>query len=161
MNREDAENTEVAEGRAELVGPDASFVSERPASQLDPRLNALSSAVIGAAIEVHSVLGPGFMEGVYEEALCLELDLRHVTYRRQAPVVVQYRGRVVGKGKLDLIVGEQLVVELKAVDELAPIHTAQLLSYLRATNCLLGLLLNFNAWPLKNGIRRVINGRPG
>ena len=97
-------------------------------------INVLTNAVIGAAIEVHRMLGPGFLDSVYEEALCHELTLRRIPFERQASISVTYKGRTVGEGRMDLRVGGQLVVELKSVDTLAPVHTAQLLSYMRAGN---------------------------
>ena len=120
------------------------------------RLDALAREVIGAAIEVHRILGPGFLESVYEEALCIELQLRGIPFMRQVPIAVGYKGRSVGGSRLDLLVGEALVVELKTVDAIAPIHTAQALSYLKATGCRLGLLINFNTHVLKDGVKRVI-----
>lgn len=120
-----------------------------------PELNELTHAVIGAAIEVHRSLGPGFLESVYEESLCVELYERGIPFRRQHEIAVRYRGREVGTGRVDLVVKEKIVVELKAVDTLAPIHTAQLLSYLRITGYPLGLLINFNVAILKDGVRRI------
>jgi GxxExxY protein len=123
----------------------------------DAELDALASKVIGAAIEVHRVLGPGFLESVYEAALCAELEARAIAFVRQAVVEVQYKGRTIGESRLDLLVERRLVVELKAVDSLAPIHVAQVLSYLRATECHLALLINFNVPLLRDGgIRRLI-----
>jgi GxxExxY protein len=119
-------------------------------------LDDLARAVIGAAIEVHRHLGPGYLEEVYEEALCIELEQRRITYSRQHPVAVAYKGHQVGESRLDLLVGGVLVVELKAVDALAPIHTAQVMSYLKATGCRLGLLINFNVPMLKSGIKRIV-----
>ncbi len=118
-------------------------------------LNELSRKVIGAAIEVHRSLGPGFLESVYEEALRMELHERGLQFRRQYEVAVRYKGREVGTGRVDVIVNETIIVELKAVDALAPIHTAQLLSYLRVTGYSLGLLINFNVATLKDGVRRI------
>jgi GxxExxY protein len=119
------------------------------------KLHELSGKVIGAAIEVHRSLGPGFLESVYEEALCMELHERGLPFRRQDAVAVRYKGREVGTGRVDLIVNETIIVELKAVDALAPIHIAQLLSYLRVTGYPLGLLINFNVATLKDGVRRI------
>ncbi len=119
-------------------------------------MNQLTGAVIGAAIEVHRVLGAGFLESVYEEALCVELQLRGVPFRRQPVVAVNYKGQLVGEGRLDLLVANTLIVELKAVENLAPIHEAQVLSYLKMTGHPLALLINFNVSLLKNGIRRII-----
>lgn len=119
-------------------------------------LDQLAHAVIGAAIEVHRALGPGFLESVYEEALSFELEQRAVPFTRQHVISVSYKGRPVGEGRLDMLVAGRLVVELKAVDELAPIHMAQVISYLKATGHKLGLLINFNVPILKQGIRRVV-----
>ncbi|GAB4283032.1 MAG: GxxExxY protein [Deferrisomatales bacterium] len=119
-------------------------------------INHLTDAVIGAAIEVHCHLGPGYLESAYEEAMGIELTLRGVQYKRQVPVSVEYKGSAVGEGRLDLLVGESLVVELKAVDALAPIHRAQVLSYLKTTALPVGLLLNFNVASMRAGIRRVV-----
>jgi len=122
----------------------------------DTETDALAHGVIGAAIEVHRVLGPGFLESVYEEAMCIELTARGIPFARQVPIVLRYKGRVVGEYRLDLLVGDRLIVELKAVDVLAPIHGVQLRSYLRVAKRTLGLLLNFNVPLLPQGIRRLI-----
>ena len=112
--------------------------------------------MIGAAIEVHRVLGPGFLESVYEEALAIELTLRGIPFARQVVASVGYKGRSVGEQRIDLLVADTLVVELKAVESLVPIHLAQVLSYLKATNLRLGLLITFNVGVLQRGIRRVV-----
>ncbi len=119
-------------------------------------MSQLTGVVIGAAIEVHRVLGPGFLESVYEEALCVELQLRGIPFRRQPVVAVNYKGRLVGEGRLDLLVSNTLIVELKAVENLTPIHEAQVLSYLKMTSHTLALLINFKVRVLKDGIRRII-----
>lgn len=124
--------------------------------ELGEEMNQLTGAVIGAAIEVHRVLGPGFLESVYEEALCVELQLRRIPFRQQSVVAVNYKGQLVGEGRLDLLVSNTLIVELKAVENLAPIHSAQLLSYLKMTAHPLGLLINFNVPILREGIKRII-----
>ena len=123
---------------------------------VDPRTESLATAVIGCAIEVHRVLGPGFPEAVYEESMAIELAKQGLPFERQRSFEVRYCGRVVGAGRLDLLVGGSLVVELKAVEAISPIHKAQVLSYLRATGLRLGLILNFNCAVLKSGIARVI-----
>lgn len=123
---------------------------------LGVELNDLSEVVIGAGVEVHRHLGPGYLESVYEEALALELELRGVPFRRQVPVSVSYKGRAVGEGRLDLLVDGKLVVELKAIDGLAPIHHAQVISYLKTTGLRLGLLMNFNVPVLIHGLKRVV-----
>ena len=122
----------------------------------DQELDRSASAVLAAAIEVHRLLGPGFLESVYERALCVELELRNLPYCRQVPIAVRYQGHQVGESCLDLLIADRLVVELKAVEELAPIHWVQVRSYLKATGCRLGLLINFNVPVLLRGVRRVI-----
>lgn len=122
----------------------------------DANLNELSYQVFGAAIEVHKELGPGYLESVYEDALCIELDLLKIPYKRQYPVAVSYKGHQVGESRLDLFVDQRLIVELKAVEALADVHRAQVISYLKATNCLLGLLINFNVSILKSGFQRIV-----
>jgi GxxExxY protein len=102
---------------------------------VDSKTNQLSNMVIGAAIEVHKALGPGFLESVYEAALAHELRLRYVRFSHQHAIGVHYKGQIVGESRLDFLIDTCLVVELKAVDSLAPIHTAQVLSYLKATQC--------------------------
>ena len=116
----------------------------------------VAHAVIGAAIEVHRVLGPGYPEGFYEEALAVELALRGLRYARQVPVCVRYKGHVVGEGRMDLLVEDRIVVELKVTDGLSPLHVAQTTSYLKATDRRLGLLITFNVLLLRSGIKRVI-----
>jgi GxxExxY protein len=122
----------------------------------DRQLDRLAYQVIGAAIEVHRLLGPGFLESVYEEAMCIELALREIAFTRQHQVTIDYKGRPVGQGRLDILVAESLVVELKAVEALAPIHSAQMISYLRITKRQLGLLINFKVAILRDGIRRIV-----
>ena len=119
-------------------------------------LDRLAHQVIGAAIEVHRRLGPGFLESVYEEALCIELKLRGIPFERQVYRDIDYKGHSVGEGRMDLLVDKWLVVELKAFDGLAPIHSAQVISYLKATGYRLALLINFNVPVLKEGIKRII-----
>jgi GxxExxY protein len=122
----------------------------------DHNINTLTSQVIGAAIEVHRHLGPGFLESVYEAALCLELAERAVQFSSQHPISVEYKGQLVGESRLDLLVGGRLIVELKAVDQIHNIHVVQVISYLKATNLSYGLLINFNTKILKDGIRRIV-----
>jgi GxxExxY protein len=120
------------------------------------RLDRLARAVIGAAIEVHRALGPGFLEAVYEEALALELEGRQIAFERQVPMTVHYKGVPVGTTRADFLVGGELIVELKSVEQLAPVHFAQVIAYLRAFRCSLGLLITFNVSLLRHGVRRVI-----
>lgn len=118
--------------------------------------NALSNLIIGAAIDVHTQLGPGLLENVYEECLAYELLARSVVFERQKILPVQYKGLQLECGfRLDLLVSGLVVVEIKAVDKLIPVHEAQLITYLKLTGCKLGLLLNFNVVRLKQGIRRI------
>jgi len=121
-----------------------------------PEVDLLACNVIGAAIEVHRHLGPGFIESVYEQALAVELRLRGIPHQQQVPVVVDYKGYVVGRGRVDLLADDRLVVEVKAIAALNPVHTAQVVSYLKALGQPLGLLLNFHAIPLRNDIKRVV-----
>ena len=126
-----------------------------PSEQAD----SLAKAVIGAAIEVHRHLGPGYLESVYEEALCIELELRQIPFVRQASIAVDYKGRSVGEGRVDILVDDTVVVELKAVDALLPVHTAQIISYLKALKTDLGLLINFKVPMLKDGIKRIVRSK--
>jgi GxxExxY protein len=122
----------------------------------DAELDDLARRVIGAAIDVHRSLGPGFSEAIYEEALCIELVRRQLPFARQVPVEVYYKGHSVGQARLDLLVAERLVVELKAVPQLRPVHRAQVISYLAGMKQPLGLLINFQVALLPSGIRRVV-----
>ncbi len=121
--------------------------------------NELTHAIIGAAIEVHRALGPGLLESVYEECLAHELKRRGLRFERQKPLPVVYRDVKLECGyRLDLVVEGRVVVELKAVDELGPIHEAIVLTYLRFSGCRIGLLIDFHTTILKNGIRRFVFG---
>jgi GxxExxY protein len=116
-----------------------------------------TQAVIGAAIEVHRALGPGLLESAYQECLCYELELRGVPFRPQVELPVTYKGVHLDCGyRLDLLIAEKVVIELKAVEALAPIHEAQLLTYLRLGGWQVGLLTNFNVAFLKQGLRRIV-----
>jgi GxxExxY protein len=121
--------------------------------------DALSGQVIAAVVEVHRELGPGLLESVYETCLARELDLRGIGCRRQVPLPITYKGVELDTShRLDMLVEDVIVVELKAVDCLAPIHDAQLLTYLRLSGRWLGLLVNFNTDLVKHGLRRLLNG---
>jgi GxxExxY protein len=118
-------------------------------------LNRITEQIIGAAIEVHRVLGPGLLESAYEECLCHELRLRGVAFERQRLLPVAYKGVKFDCGyRLDLLVANAVVVEIKAIESIEPIHEAQLLTYLKLGGWKLGLLINFNVPVLKDGIRR-------
>jgi len=108
----------------------------------------LTAEIIGAAIAVHTALGPGFLESIYEEALCIELTLRKIPFERQRRIIVTYRDQPVGEHRLDLLVAGRVVIELKASRDLDPIHFAVVRSYMKATHVISGLLLNFAAIPL-------------
>jgi GxxExxY protein len=125
------------------------------------RINRTTDAVIGAAIAVHRELGPGLLESAYEACLAYELVQRGVSAERQKALPVTYRGLTLECGyRIDLLVEKEVVVELKAVDRLDPIHQAQLMSYLKLSGHKVGLLINFNVRVLKHGIRRLVNGLP-
>lgn len=118
----------------------------------------LSGQVIGAAIEVHRVLGPGLLESAYEDCLDWELKLRGISVARQVAIPVRYKELTLQDGyRVDMIVNEALIVELKCIDAFQPVHTAQILTYLRMTGMKLGLLLNFKVDVLRKGVKRVVN----
>ncbi|HEX5222301.1 MAG TPA: GxxExxY protein [Verrucomicrobiae bacterium] len=121
--------------------------------------NEVSERIIGAAIEVHKYYGPGLVEQVYEEALCHELALRGIRFERQKQVPIFYKGVKLGVPlRLDLVVEEVVIVDLKAKEDVTQFDRAKLLSYLRLSNLKLGLIINFHEIVLKNGILRVVNG---
>jgi GxxExxY protein len=129
---------------------------EEPPAELD----RLAQRVLEAASEVHQEVGPGFGELAYESALAIELGLRAIPYSRQPIARLRYKGHDIGEGRMDLLVDGRLVVELKAVESLAPVHIAQVLAYLKASRLTLGLLINFNVRRLAMGVRRVVLTRP-
>jgi len=116
----------------------------------------LTQQIISAALEVHSALGPGLLEKLYEEALAYEFELRQIGYERQKEIVLTYKNREIGTHRLDLVVEKRVIVELKAVNELHPIFDAQILSYLHAAKLPVGLILNFNIKRFKEGIKRFV-----
>ena len=123
------------------------------------RINDLTYAINGAAIEVHRMLGPGLLESAYEECLCRELTLRGIPYQRQYPLPVVYKGVRLECGyRLDLLVANCVPVEIKALEAIHPVHIAQLLTYLQLGGWHVGLLINFNVEVLKDGITRKVNG---
>ena len=123
---------------------------------VEPGLDGLTEAIIGACIEVHREFGPGLSEKHYEEALCHEFDLRGIAFRRQVPVPVVYKGKEIGDTRIDLVVEGKVIVELKACDALGPVHRSQLICYLRLMKLRVGLLVNFNVSILVDGVKRVI-----
>lgn len=117
----------------------------------------LTEEIIGAAIEVHRTLGPGLLESAYEHALCHELSLRSIAFQRQVELSISYKGVSIGPSlRMDLLVSDAVIVEIKAVEHSLPIHTSQLLTYLRLSGYRVGLLINFNVPILKNGIVRKV-----
>ena len=120
-------------------------------------VNKTTETIIGAAIEVHRHLGPGLLESTYEECLCEELSLRKIAFKRQVLLPVMYKGKKLDAGyRIDLLVNDEVVVELKAIDAILPIHEAQTLTYMRLGGKQVGLILNFNVPVLKNGIKRLV-----
>jgi len=120
-------------------------------------INKTTETIIGAAIEVHRHLGPGLLESAYEECLCEELFLRKIPIKRQIVLPVTYKGKKLDIGyRIDLLVNDEVVVELKTVEAILPIHEAQILTYMRLGGWPVGLILNFNVVILKNGIKRLV-----
>jgi GxxExxY protein len=141
MNREDTKYAKIEEGRMK---------------RLDDVIERFAYKIIGAAIEVHKEIGPGYLESVYQKALALEFKLQGIPYIQKYKTQIFYKGENVGEGELDFLVGDAVVVELKTVDRFAPIHQAQVISYLKSSNKSLGLLINFKVPILKEGIQRII-----
>ena len=121
-------------------------------------INDLTGRIIGAAIEVHKELGPGLLESAYEECLCHELCLKGIAHERQKPLPLTYKDITLDCGyRLDIVVENAIILELKACERIEPIHKAQLLTYLKLTSLNIGLLLNFNVPIMKDGITRIVN----
>jgi GxxExxY protein len=121
--------------------------------------NELTEAIIGAAMEVHRALGPGLLESTYEMCLCRELSIREIPFERQIPIPVEYKGVKLDCGyRADIVVDGTILLEIKAIESLLPIHDAQLLSYLKLGGWKIGLLINFNVELLKHGLRRRVFG---
>jgi len=117
---------------------------------------AVTEEIIGCAIEVHKQLGPGLLESVYESAMCIELTAAGLRFARQVGIPLYYKGTLISEHRPDLVVAERVIVEIKSVERFDPIHTAQMLTYLRVTGLKTGLVLNFNSALLKHGVRRVL-----
>ncbi|HEX6183478.1 MAG TPA: GxxExxY protein [Pyrinomonadaceae bacterium] len=136
------------------------FTAEAPSARRGRRglsVNRITQGIIGAAIDVHRALGPGLLESAYKECLCRELRMREIPFEREHPLQLEYKGLRLECGyRLDLLVARSVVVELKSVEALAPIHEAQLLTYLRLGGWNVGLLINFNVEMLRQGIRRKV-----
>jgi GxxExxY protein len=126
--------------------------------RLKVNINELSSKIIGAAIEVHKALGPGLLESAYEECLCHEQSLRGLSFESQKPLPILYKGKRLDCGyRLDIVVENAIILELKSCEKIEPIHKAQLLTYLKLSGLKLGLLLNFNVPVMRDGIVRIVN----
>ena len=126
------------------------------------RLNAITQVIIGAALAVHRELGPGLLESAYEACLTFELVERGVTFERQKALPLVYRGRTLDCGyRLDLVIEDSVIVEVKSIERFDSVHLAQMLSYLRLSGCKVGLLINFNGkWLVRQGVRRVVHRFP-
>jgi len=124
---------------------------------IDEGDEALAHRVIGAAIEVHRLLGPGFLESIYKKAMEFEMTSFGLVVEKEKEILVPYKDIQISGQRLDLLIGGRIIVELKAVESLAPIHEAQLISYLKATRLRLGLLINFRVPVLKDGVRRIVH----
>jgi GxxExxY protein len=119
-------------------------------------IDKLTERIIGCAIEVHRILGPGLLETTYEEALCIELGDAGLHYQRQLAIPAVYKGRTIGEYRLDLLIEDLVIVELKSVERLDPVFEAQILTYLKVTGKKVGLLINFNSRLLTHGVKRFI-----
>jgi GxxExxY protein len=153
------DNDRKHEGHKEIEGHEESagdLVGVRVPSPLSSDAERVMHETIGCAIAVHRALGPGFLESIYRTAMCIELDARHLAFERERPVRVSYRSVEIPGQRIDLIVEGLIVVELKAVAQLAGVHRAQLISYLRTTGLRGGLLVNFGAHVMKDGLKRVV-----
>ena len=131
----------------------------RHRSKLDPKIESSATIIVDAAFKVHSTLGPGLLESVYEACLAHELKRRGLNVRQQVPIPIVYEGLNIEVGlRLDLLVDENIIVELKAVETLLPVHQAQKITYLKLSRSPLGLLINFNEEVIRTGITRIVNG---
>ena len=120
--------------------------------------NKLTQAIMDSLFQVHSAMGPGLIESVYEECLCHELATRGIPYEKQKTVALNYKGHQLGNGlKLDVLVDKKVVIELKSCDAILPVHKAQLMTYLKLTGLPIGFLVNFNVPLIKNGVQRFVN----
>lgn len=122
----------------------------------DSGKDPLTERIIGCAIAVHRELGPGLLESTYEKALCIELEEKGLSFERQTTIPVVYKGRPIGDYRMDLLVEDEVIVEIKSVERLIPVYEAQLLTYLKITGKKTGLLLNFNAALMKDGMKRLV-----
>jgi GxxExxY protein len=132
------------------------IVVPQPYEPVPSETELVANRIIGAGIEVHRTLGPGFLETIYQQALCLELDARGIRFQRERAIAVHYRGHAIPGQRIDLIVENVVLVELKAIARIDSLQEAKVISYLRTTGIRLGLVLNFNCRTLKEGIRRIV-----
>ena len=140
------------------ASPESAEGAEERVVRRPQRLERITERIIGAAIEVHRHLGPGLLESAYEECLCYELSQLGLPFERQVHLPISYKGIKLDCGyKMDLVVDDSVVLELKTVDHLLPVHVAQLLTYLKLSGKTVGLLLNFNEPVLRKGIKRLVN----
>ena len=128
-----------------------------PGTEREFLFRELTGEIISCAIEVHSALGPGLLETVYENALEHEFRLRGICFERQKEIALEFKGRDVGLHRIDFLVESKIILELKSVQSIAPVHEAQLLTYLKALNKRVGLLINFNSLRIKDGLKRMVN----
>ncbi|HUW42419.1 MAG TPA: GxxExxY protein [Rectinemataceae bacterium] len=125
---------------------------------MDRGENELSNRIIGAAIEVHKVLGPGLLESAYRDCLCVELQIRNIKFEKEREIPVEYKSSIVRGYRADIVVEDLVIIECKAVAKIEPLFASQMLTYLRTSGLHLGLLINFNVLLLKDGIHRIVNG---
>jgi GxxExxY protein len=149
----ETDTTEAQRDTEDAQRTDVTLTMSRP--QPGPHAD-ITEKIIGCAIEVHRTLGPGLLESTYENALCIELGAAGLSHERQRPVPLVYKGQPVGEYRLDLIVEQAVIVEIKTVERLDPIFEAQLLTYLRLAGKRVGLLINFHTVILKSGIKRLV-----
>ncbi|MGB4571847.1 MAG: GxxExxY protein, partial [Rectinemataceae bacterium] len=152
------EITENTEGNKEEVSPFSSSSSvTSESSVVNIPLDELTNRIIGCAIEVHRLIGPGLLESAYEAALCWELEQAAIPYARQVPLPLDYKGHLIDVAyRMDIVVDDRVLLELKSIDKLATIHEAQMLTYLKLSGMKVGLLMNFNALTLVQGLRRFV-----
>ena len=131
-------------------------MSMRLSSPLPERTESIVTKTIGCAITVHRCLGPGLLEGLYEDAMTIELEFAGLRFDRQREIILKYRDRPLRSQRIDLIVEDAVIVEIKSIDALHPLHRAQLISYLRSADMRIGLLINFNVEVLKGNIKRIV-----
>jgi len=128
----------------------------RVISPLDDEVEALIHRVIGCCIRVHRELGPGLLERIYRSAVCIELQFEGIPFEAEKPFPVWYRGHLLCEQRVDIVVARQILLEMKAIDRLAPVHHAQVMSYLRVSGLRIGLLMNFDVPVLPDGLRRIV-----